>query len=55
MNNRRSLSLTPRKENTREIQPVNPPIQFTLNEIMHHFIFLFSIWLYITCLMAMIG
>lgn len=37
MNNRRSLSLTPRKENTREIQPVNPPIQFTLNEIMQHF------------------
>ena len=35
---KRDLSLTPRKENQREAQPIIPPVQFTLGEIIQHFV-----------------
>lgn len=38
MATKRDLSLTPRKENQREAQPIVPPVQFSLNEIKQHFI-----------------
>lgn len=34
---KRDLSLTPRKENQRDALPIAPPIQFSLEEIKHHF------------------
>lgn len=34
---KRDLSLSPRKENQREAQPINPPVQFSLDEIKQHF------------------
>ena len=34
---KRDLSLTPRKENQREAQPIIPPVQFSLSEIKQHF------------------
>ena len=34
----RDLSLTPRKENQREAKPIEPPVQFSLDEIKQHFI-----------------
>ncbi len=37
MATKRDLSLTPRKENQREAQPIVPPIQFSLGEIKQHF------------------
>lgn len=33
----RDLSLTPRNENTRDAATVEPPVQFSLQEIMRHF------------------
>ena len=38
MASKRDLSLSPRKENQREAQPINPPVQFSLDEIKQHFI-----------------
>ncbi len=38
MATKRDLSLTPRKENQREAQPIVPPVQFSLSEIKQHFI-----------------
>ena len=35
---RRDLSLSPRKENQRDAYPIEPPVQFSLNEIKQHFI-----------------
>lgn len=37
MTTKRNLSLAPRKENQREAQPIQPPVQFSLDEIKHHF------------------
>ena len=37
MATRRDLSLSPRIENQREAQPIVPPVQFSLTEIMQHF------------------
>ncbi len=33
----RDFSLTPRKENQREPKAVEPPVQFSLDEIRQHF------------------
>ena len=38
MASKRDLSLTPRKENQREALPITPPVQFSLDEIMQHFV-----------------
>jgi len=38
MTDKRDLSLTPRKENQRDAQPIATPVQFSLSEIMQHFI-----------------
>ena len=38
MTSKRDLSLSPRKENQREAQPIVPPVQFSLIEIKQHFI-----------------
>lgn len=38
MASRRDLSLTPRKENQRDVQLITPPVQFSLNEIKQHFV-----------------
>lgn len=38
MAEKRDLSLTPRKENQREAQPITPPVQFSLSEIKQHFV-----------------
>ena len=38
MANKRNLSLSPRKENQRNAQPIAPPMQFSLSEIKQHFI-----------------
>jgi hypothetical protein len=38
MSSKRDLSLSPRKENQREAQPIVLPVQFSLNEIKQHFI-----------------
>jgi len=37
MAKKRDLSLSPRKENQREATPIEPPIQFSLDEITQHF------------------
>lgn len=37
MARKRSLALTPRPENKRTAPPVEPPVQFTLPQIMQHF------------------
>lgn len=33
----RNLSLTPRAEEVREVQPIAPPVHFSLAEIKQHF------------------
>ena len=38
MADKRDLSLTPRKENQRDAQPIVAPVHFSLNEIKQHFI-----------------
>ncbi len=38
MSSKRDLSLSPRKENQREAQPIAPPVQFSLIEIKQHFL-----------------
>lgn len=38
MASKRDLSLTPRKENQRDAQPITPPVQFSLHEIKQHFV-----------------
>ena len=37
MSAKRDLSLSPRKENQRDAHPIEPPVQFSLNEIKRHF------------------
>lgn len=38
MSTKRELSLSPRKENQRDAHLIEPPVQFSLNEIKQHFI-----------------
>ena len=38
MSTKRDLSLSPRRENQRDARPIDPPVQFSLNEIKQHFI-----------------
>lgn len=38
MSTKRNLSLSPRIENRRDAHPIEPPVQFSLNEIKQHFI-----------------
>ena len=37
MSTKRNLSLSPRIENRRDAHPIEPPVQFSLNEIKQHF------------------
>lgn len=37
MSKERDLSLSPRKEDQRDVRPIDPPVQFSLNEIKQHF------------------